>query len=342
LPRGEALGEKIRLAIVGCGRAAASFVRSIYSESEVEGIWHPLVGNFRVSQLEVVACHDIDRRKVGRPLAELAGLGASRPDLMVLPGLLRDEPPPGVEPAQELVGPEALAEGWAQHRVDVVVNLITSGGVRSSRAYAEAALRAGASFVNATPARIASDPAISESFRAAGLVVVGDDLMSQLGGTSLHRGLIDFLSRRGVRVLRSYELDVGGGLDTLATLRDDVKELKRSFVREALRAELPYPFQTAAGTMDYVEFLQERRVSYIYLEGRGPLGSEFKIDVTLRSLDPANAVNILLDVTRAVHYARLQGRYGAPLDICAYGFKAPPTPLPIREADALFTANYVK
>ncbi|MHC1589627.1 MAG: hypothetical protein ACXQTQ_01525 [Candidatus Hecatellaceae archaeon] len=332
----------IRIALLGVGMAGLSLLEALSFKGSFEGLWHRKVGKYGVEDLELAAVYDVDASKVGKPLSEISEALKGFNDVKVEAGLHLDEPTPGLSMAENLRSLEEIAGEWQSLKVDVAVNLITSGGFRSSQAYAEAALKAGVCFLNATPTRIASSPPTAEAFRKAELTLAGDDLMSQLGGTALHRGLIRFLSKRGLTVVKSYELDVGGGLDTLATIKANVKEAKRSLVGEALKAELAYAFPTMAGTTDYVDFLGRRRVSYIYMEGKGALGSSFRLDVTLQSVDPPNAVNILLDVIRALQAARERGEYGAPMEVCAYGFKLPPKPLPLEEAEVAFAEKYVE
>jgi len=95
-------------------------------------------------------------------------------------------------------------------------------------------------------------------------------------------------------------------------------------------------------TTEYVDFLGDRRVSYIYVEGKCAMGSHFKLDITLQSFDPPNAVNVLLDVVRVLQTAKERGAYGTPLEVCSYGFKAPPRPMPLEEAEATFMRKYVE
>src|SRR5262245_63219450 len=62
---------KIRIAIVGVGNCASSLVQGInfYDGSSANGtsigLMHRKIGEFRPSDIEVVAAFDIDRRKVG-------------------------------------------------------------------------------------------------------------------------------------------------------------------------------------------------------------------------------------------------------------------------------------
>jgi len=173
-------------------------------------------------------------------------------------------------------------------------------------------------------------------------VVAGDDLLSQLGGTALHKGLLSFLSRRGIRVEKSYQLDVGGGTETLNTIDEHVKNAKRSDQKGAISVEVPYEFQTVAGTTDYVEYMGNRRSSYLWIVSEGFLGSEFKIDICLKTDDGANAGNILLDLIRAVKAARDRGLLGAHEAICSYGFKRPPSQLRLEDAYRRFREEFLE
>ncbi len=68
----------IRIAIVGVGNCASSLVQGFSwyaarrdeAENQTLGLLHPLLGGWRVEDIEVVAAFDIDSRKVGRPLEE--------------------------------------------------------------------------------------------------------------------------------------------------------------------------------------------------------------------------------------------------------------------------------
>jgi len=328
---------KIGLALLGLGRVGRALV-GLLARRPLEGLWHDTVGGYRLEDIELRAVYDVDPEKVGRPLSEL--VPGYQGELRVERGVLLERLPFLEAPVTPRPDEEAFAGRLRASGAHMALNLITSGAPESARFYCLSSLRAGLSFINAAPVRLAADPQLAGEFGRRGLIIAGDDLLSQLGATALHRALIWLLAKRGLRVLRSYELDVGGGMDARASLLDEVKEAKRSIIRESLRRELPYPFQTAAGTVEYVEFLGERRVSYIYLEGEAPLGTVFRIDVTLKSEDPANAVNVLVDVIRAVARAKEMGERGAVPEICAYGFKLPPEGPSLLEAQERFEAKY--
>lgn len=316
------------------------------------GLWHPTVGGYRVDDVEIVAAFDIDRRKVGQDLAEaifappnqaprFSGVAATA--VRVQPGILTDELSHSLRATIELadLGSPDMAQALRVAKTDMLVNLTSSGEPTSAEAYATSALAAGAAFLNATPANIVTNPPLLERFQQTRGIVAGDDLLSQLGGTALHKGILEFLHERGIRVARSYQLDVGGGAETLNTIDEGVRAAKRQMKTRTIAAELPYEFQSVAGTTDYVDYMGNNRTSYFWLEGASVLGSPVNIDIYLKTADGANAVNVLLDVIRASQAARDRGEYGAPLEICGFGFKSPPQPISFREAARHFAAKYL-
>lgn len=347
---------KIRIALIGIGNCACSLVQGIsyYSENDFRnGLWHRLIGNYRVSDLEVVEAFDIDARKIGLDLSEAI---FSKPNVAkkyfdvnplnvkVKRGLLYDDLSYHLRNSFDVKSGEPcdMIDVLKESKVDVLVNLISSGLDKTSKSYAEVAIKSGCCFINATPSLVASDESTVKSFKEENLVVVGDDLMSQFGGTAFHKGILDFMHNRGIRIMKSYQLDVGGGTETFNTLNEDVKFIKRNMKTKAISIELPYEFETVAGTTDYVDYMQNDRTSYYWIQGEGFLGSSVRFDIYLRSSDGPNAGNILLDVIRAVKVAKDEGYFGAPLDICGYGFKHPPKIIKLKDAYENFVSKYIR
>jgi len=65
--------KNIKVAILGVGNCASSFVQGIvhYSNSENEdGLISDVIGGYKVSNIEVVAAYDINTTKVGKDLSE--------------------------------------------------------------------------------------------------------------------------------------------------------------------------------------------------------------------------------------------------------------------------------
>ncbi len=86
---------------------------------------------------------------------------------------------------------------------------------------------AGCAFVNCLPVFIASDPEWAQKFRDAGVPIVGDDIKSQVGATITHRVLARLFEDRGVRLDRTYQLNVGGNMDFMNMLQRSRLESKK-------------------------------------------------------------------------------------------------------------------
>lgn len=344
----------VKVAILGVGNAASTLVQGLnfYRPGRRRsGLWHPNVGGLQPKDIEIVAAFDIDERKTGRDISEAIFahpnvarryVRVARTGIKVRPGLaLRDLPPHLSGQKVRTVKPDEYTKALRDSSVDVVLNLISSGTDVSTKAYAKATLRAGCSFVNCTPALLLKDSALVNGFKKSGLVIAGDDLMSQFGGTVFHKGLLSLMVKRGIKISKSYQLDVGGGSETFNTIDEAIKSAKRNVKTTSVAGEVPYQFETVAGTTDFVDYMGNERTSYFWVEGGGFLDADIGIDVYLRSSDGANAGNILLDVVRAVAAALSSRKYGAVDEICAYGFKSPPRPVGFEEARHAFDKLFV-
>ncbi len=343
----------VKIALAGVGNCAAVFVQGLafYTENPPKGLWHPTVAGLKPEDMKVVAAFDIDRRKVGLTLSKAVFAPPNvarryhappRSSVSVAPGVSRGDLPPHLRGLPvDKAGSEDVRRTLEDSGADLLVNLISSGSDASAEEYADASLRAGCAFVNCSPSKVARNGRLSASFAKRRLPLIGDDLMSQFGGTAFHRGLLSLMVKRGVRVSRSYQLDVGGGSETLNTIDESIKTAKREMKTASVAGEVPYQFETVAGTTDFVDYMGNDRTSYFWFEGTNFMGSGLSVDVYLRSSDGANAGNVLFDVVRATYRVAKSGKLGTVNEICAYGFKAPPKPIPFDDANAKFSALYV-
>lgn len=328
----------IRVAVIGVGNVGATFVQGVdyYSNPKnTVGLWHQKVASFKPSNIKIVSAFDINPSKVGKSLAQVATESAAKyhqvreGKVVVNAGIALDSPGGQASTVSVADFTKALEDSGP----DVVLNLISSGMDKTSTEYARAALKTGAAFVNATPAKIANS-GLAAKFAQKRLVLAGDDLLSQLGGTAFHKGMIDFMVERGVHVSKSYQLDVGGSEETKKTMDERIKMLKRGMKTSSIGLEAPYRFESVAGTTEYTDFLGDSRNSYYWMSSDGFLGAKIIMDLTLRTSDGANAGNVLLDVARAVR-AKGNARKISEM-INAYGFKNPPKKAKIRQAYASF------
>ena len=196
--------EKVRVAIVGVGNCANSFIQGIqyYKDAdpsdEVPGLMHVDLGGYHVSDVEFVAAFDIDAEKVGKDLSEAIWSGqndtikfADVPNLgvKVQRGMTHDGL--GKYLKQKITkapGETADVVGILKEtKADVLVCYLPVGSEEATKWYVEQALKAGVGFVNCLPVFIAREDYWDKRFQEAGLPIIGDDIKSQVGATIVHR-----------------------------------------------------------------------------------------------------------------------------------------------------------
>jgi myo-inositol-1-phosphate synthase len=346
---------KIRVGLIGVGNCASAIVQGVYYYSSTgkegyKGLKYPNIGGFHPEDVEFVCAFDVAKGKVGKDLSEaIFAPPNNSPKIAEVPRLgvevLKGPVMDGLnEYARKIIEVDSskdvdVAEKLEESGVEIVINLLPGGAQKASLWYAEESLKAGCAFINATPTIIASDPAWDIRFHKAGLPIVGDDLMDQVGATFMHKTVLEALAKRGVSISETYQLDVGGGMESADIER--VWGTKRMIKTKTVESTLPYKASVVAGSTDFVEFLGNRRDSYIWVSGTYFGGASFEMEIRLNTLDAPNAGSILLDVIRSVKIALNRGDAGHILPISAYAFKHPSKILPLQETEKLFE-EYIK
>lgn len=334
--------QEIRVALAGVGNCTSSLVQGVeyYRQNKtILGLSSPKIGPFKVTDIKFVAAFDIDKRKVGKDLSEAIFEEPNNTRKIVTPRKLgvrvqMAQPLDGVSPvAGEKIQVSDLKPSndvsvLKDSEPDILVNVTPTGASRASEMYAQAALEADCAFVNATPARIASNNQWQSKFKKKKAALAGDDIMDQIGSTILHRNVLALLADRGLRIGETYQLDIGGGTESQLSLDKKRYEIKRNIKTAAVAAAVPYKFPIVAGSSDFVDFMENRRTSYFSIKGEYFAGTDFTLDMRMSLEDGPACAGILADVIRMVKLAK-DGGEGGPLDaVSAYGFKAPPKRIP--------------
>ncbi len=332
----------LNVAIAGVGNCASSLVQGVeyYKDAEkdssVPGLMHVDFGGYHVSDIDFSAAFDVNENKVGKDLSEaiftepnctkkfsdVPNLGVEVLKGKAMDGLgkyLKGNIP--IDKSQE---PVNVAEKLKETATDVLVNYMPVGSHEATRYYAEQALEAGVGFVNAIPEFIVSAKEWGERFLKKGIPCAGDDIKSQVGATILHRAITNLLKDRGVKVEKSYQLNVGGNTDFLNMLEEDRLSSKRTSKTEAVSSQLPYDIPLRIGPSDYISFLDDNKVCYLYVEGKKFGDVSLKIDAKLSVEDSPNSAGVVIDAVRAVKLAMDRGIGGPLTGISAYSFKHPP------------------
>ena len=237
--------EKVRVAIVGVGNCASAFVQGVnyYRDADpderVPGLMHVDLGGYHVRDIEFTAAFDIDSTKVGKDLGEAIWAGqnntmkfAKVPKKLGVPvyrGMTHD----GLgkylkEKITKAPGETAdIVQILKDTHTDVVVSYLPVGSEQATKWYVEQVLEAGCGFVNCIPVFIARENYWDKRFKEAGLPIVGDDIKSQVGATIVHRTLARLFADRGVKMLRTSQLNVGGNMDFYNMLERERLESKK-------------------------------------------------------------------------------------------------------------------
>jgi myo-inositol-1-phosphate synthase len=342
----------INVVIAGIGNCASSLVQGIahYSNggaNEAIGLSHWDLGGWRPRDLRIVAGFDVDSRKVGLDVAEaifaapncttvfcdhVAPTGAR-----VMMGAVLDGVAPHMLEAPEARGfrladapePSLDAVVEALKRVDahVLMNYLPVGSQKATEFYAEAALRAGVAFVNNIPVFIASNPDWARRFEEAGVPLIGDDIKAQLGATIVHRTLTELFARRGVRVLRTYQLNTGGNTDFLNMLARDRLESKKISKTEAVQSASDRRLDADnihVGPSDYVAWQNDNKVCFLRMEGEMFGGVPLNLELRLSVEDSPNSAGVAIDLVRCAALARRRGEGGVLGSAAAAFCKHPP------------------
>jgi myo-inositol-1-phosphate synthase len=359
--------DAVRVAIIGVGNCASSFVQGVhhYRDADpaesVPGLMHVDLGGYHVSDIQFTAAFDIDAEKVGKDLSEAIFAGQNNTlkfvegdvphlDVPVQRGMTHDGL--GKYLKEKITKAEGSTVDIAQilkdTKTDVVVSYLPVGSEQATKWYVEQVLEAGCAFVNCIPVFIAREEYWNNRFKKAGLPIVGDDIKSQVGATIIHRTLARLFADRGVKLMRTSQLNVGGNMDFYNMLERERLESKKisktNAVTSIMDHELPAD-DVHVGPSDYVPWLTDRKWAHIRLEGQAfgdvPLMAELKLEVW----DSPNSAGIVIDAVRCCKLALNHGVAGQLDGPSSYLMKSPHNQRPdhlAREATEQFIAEHAR
>ncbi len=344
--------KEIRIAIAGLGNCASSLVQGIYyyknikdDDEIVPGLMHNILGGYKISDIKIVACFDIDKRKVGKDVSEAI---FEKPNCTKI--FCHDIPKTGVTvkmgnildgvadhmknyPEEQTFLPSDkkavdVVEELKKSKADILVSYMPVGSQKAVEFYAQAALDAGVALVNCMPIFICSDPKWEKKFRDKGIPCIGDDIKSQIGATITHRVLSHLFAERGVTIDRSYQLNVGGNTDFLNMLSKDRLKSKKLSKTEAVESQLAKRLSydnLHVGPSDWVPFLKDNKVCFIRMEGRKFGNVPVELELRLSVEDSPNSAGCVIDAIRLLKIGLDRGIGGTLLSSSAYFMKHPMT-----------------
>jgi myo-inositol-1-phosphate synthase len=339
---------KLRVGIIGIGNCCSSLVQGIHyyrnakAGDSIPGVMHANLGGYNIGDVEVSVAIDIDKRKVGKDLSQAIYTYPNntykfdkvpKSGVKVIRGMTHD----GLgyylsQIIEKAPGPTAdIVRILKETKTDVVVNFLPVGSEEATKWYVEQVLKAGCAFVNGIPVFIASQKYWHNRFKAAGLPVLGDDIKSQVGATIVHRMLVSLFNDRGVKLLKTMQLNVGGNTDFMNMLERTRLKSKKISKTGAVTSLLKYDIgadNIHVGPSDYVPWLKDRKWCYLRMEGQTfgdvPLNIELKMEVW----DSPNSAGVMIDAIRCAKLALDRGLSGSIVDPSSYFFKTPPVQYP--------------
>jgi len=359
--------DKVRVAIIGVGNCANSFVQGVHHYAEanpneqVPGLMHVDLGGYHVSDIEFTCAFDINATKVGKDLGEAIWADPNNtikfaqdvPAKLGVPvyrGMTHDGL--GKYLKQKITKADGETADITQilidTKTDVVVSYLPVGSEDATKWYVEKIIEAGCGFVNCIPVFIAREPYWDNRFKKAGLPVVGDDIKSQVGATIVHRTLARLFADRGVKMLRTSQLNVGGNMDFFNMLERERLESKKISKTNAVTSIMDHTLpadDVYIGPSDYIPWLTDRKWAHIRVEGQAfgdvPLNLEMKLEVW----DSPNSAGIVTDAVRCCKLALNHGVGGQIDGPSSYLMKSPHNQRPddqAREDTETFIAKYSK
>jgi myo-inositol-1-phosphate synthase len=362
--------DKVRVAIIGVGNCASAFVQGVqyYADADpshrVPGLMHVELGGYHVRDVEFTAAFDIDKTKVGKDLGQAIWAGQNNtikfaqggravPNKLGVPvhrGMTHDGLGKYLSQKIEKAPGETadIVKILKETHTDVVVSYLPVGSEQATKWYVEQVLEAGCGFVNCIPVFIAREEYWDRRFKKAGLPIVGDDIKSQVGATIVHRSLARLFGDRGVKLIHTSQLNVGGNMDFYNMLERERLESKKisktNAVTSIMEDKLP-AHDVHVGPSDYVPWLTDRKWAHIRLEGQAfgdvPLNVELKLEVW----DSPNSAGIVIDAVRCCKLALNHGVAGQLDGPSSYLMKSPQHQRPddqAREDTEKFIAKYAR
>ncbi|HSD76703.1 MAG TPA: inositol-3-phosphate synthase [Solirubrobacteraceae bacterium] len=352
--------EKVRVAIIGVGNCANSFVQGVHhyrdadASHDVPGLMHVDLGGYHVRDIEFTCAFDINVTKVGKDLGEAIWADPNntirftdrvpeRTGVTVYRGMTHD----GIgkyaaEKIAKAPGETAdIVQILEDTHTDVVVSYLPVGSEQATKWYVEQVLEAGCALVNCIPVFIAREDYWDKRFQKAGLPIIGDDIKSQVGATIVHRALARLFHERGVKMLRTSQLNVGGNMDFYNMLERERLESKKisktNAVTSIMGHELPAD-DVYIGPSDHVPWLTDRKWAHIRLEGQAFGDVPLMIEAKLEVWDSPNSAGIVIDAVRLLKLALNHGVSGQLDGPSSYLMKSPHTQRPDADARELTEA----
>lgn len=142
-----------------------------------------------------------------------------------------------------------------------------------------------------------------------------------MGATIVHRTLARLTADRGTKVLRTYQLNVGGNTDFLNMKEQDRLTSKKVSKTEGVQSQLGERLAEEdiyVGPSDFIPFLGNNKLCFIRIEGRQWADIPYEIELRLSVDDKSNSAGIVVDCIRFAQKALDEHKSGFQEISCFY------------------------
>ena len=305
------------------------------------------IGGYLPSDIEVVAAFDIDRRKVGIDVSiaifqppncsKIFCKDIPKTRVIVKMGKILDSFADHMNyynkeytfilSDQKESTQEEIIQELKTSKADILINYLPVGSEKAAKFYAECALKAKVGFINCMPVFIASNPIWAEKFKRDNIPIIGDDIKSQLGATIVHRVLTNLFKKRGVKLMRTYQLNTGGNTDFLNMLDRHRLASKKQSKTEAVQSQTKTRLKNEnihIGPSDWVPWQRDNKICFIRMEGNIFGDIPINLELRLSVEDSPNSAGVVIDAIRCIKLALDRNHGGVLYDPSSYFMKHPP------------------
>ncbi|MEM2849345.1 MAG: myo-inositol-1-phosphate synthase [Candidatus Bathyarchaeia archaeon] len=351
--------------MLGAGYVTTLFAVGLerLKRGEIEPYGVPLAGfdlGVDIEDIKVVACIDVDARKVGRTIYDIArrfyrlrSVPPTLKDVVVHPGIEMGFVK-GLFPVSSLDyggsfqhSIEEMYEFIGKAEPDVIVDATTTQyaepfneyrfleeavmerRLTPTQLYAYLALKLmeegkQLSYVNLIPTPIANDYAYVLAAKKFGGLILGDD--GATGATPLTADILEHLRERNRRVLGVVQLNIGGNSDFKSLLdekRNRAKEYTKSSIVEDI---LGYYTPSYIKPTGFLSSLGDKKFVSMHIEYTSFNSAKDEIIINMRINDSPALAGYMVDLVRLAKLALNAGLNGTIYDVNAFYMKKPGPP----------------
>lgn len=339
------MNNKINVCIVGIGNCASSLTQGIQYYKDIEdydkvhGLMHPILGKYKISDINIVAAFDIDKRKVGKDITDaifsepnctqvfidyISNINVKVLKGPVLDGIaLHMKDYFQVDDDQKELTKDEIITVLKEAKTNVLISYLPVGSQLATEFWAQMAIDSGCAFINCIPVFIASNKEWAQKFKDAGLPIIGDDVKSQVGATIIHRALTSMIVDRGAIIDNTYQINIGGNTDFRNMTDQSRLASKKISKTESITSQIPYNTYVYAGPNGCIDSLNDNKICHLRIDFRIFGDVHCSLDLKLSVEDSPNSAGIIIDAIRCCKLALDRGIGGVLYSPSAYFMKHP-------------------